>query len=196
MHFRRLASFLLGAWLMGSVFMDVVATQNFRSVDLLLADPSLGASAQIREMGPDQARVFLRHHAAEQNRAYFELWERVQLALGLVLFLVLLFGSAPSKLSLGLCVAMFVVVLAARLLLTPEIAKLGRSTDFVLDTTSSPERSRFRTFHGAYSGLELAKLGIGLTLTATLLFRGRRDRKRFSREVDRIDKADNGRVDR
>jgi hypothetical protein len=39
MHFRRFAALLLGVWLAGCVFMDMVATQNFRSVDHLLAAP-------------------------------------------------------------------------------------------------------------------------------------------------------------
>src|SRR5437764_11894389 len=40
MHFRRFAAFLLGIWIGGSAFMDMVATQNFHSVDRLLAAPS------------------------------------------------------------------------------------------------------------------------------------------------------------
>ena len=36
MHFRRFAALVLGVWLAGCVFMDMVATQNFRSVDRLL----------------------------------------------------------------------------------------------------------------------------------------------------------------
>jgi len=40
MHLTRIAALLLGAWLGGCVFMDTVATQNFRSVDRMLAAPT------------------------------------------------------------------------------------------------------------------------------------------------------------
>src|SRR5712692_8460340 len=60
MHFRRLAAFLLGIWLGGSVFMDMVATQNFHSVDRLLAAPSPQVEERIQALGGrDAARAFL-----------------------------------------------------------------------------------------------------------------------------------------
>ena len=61
MHFHRLAALLLGAWLGGSVFMDMVATQNFRSVDRLLSAPPMQVAERIQVLGGhDAARVFLR----------------------------------------------------------------------------------------------------------------------------------------
>ena len=111
MHFRRLASLLVGAWLMGCLFMDLVAIQNFRSVDRLLSAPSAQAASPIRAMGGhDPARAFLRYQVAEQNRWYFENWERMQIALGLVLLLVLLFGSVPDRVALGLTLIMLASV--------------------------------------------------------------------------------------
>ena len=59
--------------------MIMVATQNFRSVDRLLAAPG-GAAAQVVTIGHDQARIFLRYQVSEQNRWYFETWEKIQLA--------------------------------------------------------------------------------------------------------------------
>ena len=97
MHFRRLAA-STGIWLGGSAFMDMVATQNFHSVDRLLAAPSPQAEERIQAMGGhDAARAFLRYQVAEQNRWYFETWECVQIGFGLALFFVLLFGSVPNK---------------------------------------------------------------------------------------------------
>ncbi len=51
--------------------MIMVATQNFRSVDRLLAAPGR-AGAQVETMGHDAARAFLRYQVSEQNRWYFE----------------------------------------------------------------------------------------------------------------------------
>jgi len=73
MHFHRLAALLLGAWLAGCLFMDMVATQNFRSVDRLLATPSPQLAARIPSMGGhNAARMLLLHQVGEQNRWYFE----------------------------------------------------------------------------------------------------------------------------
>src|SRR5258708_27587450 len=174
MHFRRFAALLLGSWLAGCVFMDMVATQNFRSVDRLLAAPTPQIAERIQAMGGrDLARVFLRYQAAELNRAYFDNWERAQIVLGAVLFLVLLFGSPPNRLMLLLTLLMLELVLVMHFYLTPEITRLGRVIDFVSPGTPSPDRARFWTFHGAYSACELVKFGLG-TVLAVLLVGGRR----------------------
>src|SRR5262249_53865574 len=84
MQTRYIACWLLGAWIAGSLFMIMVATQNFRSVDRLLAAPG-DATTQVAKMGHGEARTFLRYQVSEQNRWYFETWEKVQLALGIAL---------------------------------------------------------------------------------------------------------------
>lgn len=174
MHFRRFAALLLGVWLAGCVFMDMVATQNFRSVDRLLAAPPPQIAERIQAMGGhDLARVFLRYQASELNRLYFDNWERAQIVLGMLLFLVLLFGSQPKRLMLLLELLILGLVLVMHFYLTPEITRLGRTIDFVAPGTPSPERARFWTFHGAYSACELVKFGLG-TVLAVLLVRRRR----------------------
>ncbi len=186
MNFRRLAAFVLGVWLAGSVLMDVVAIQNFRSVDRLIAEPGSGAAAQVRLIGHDQTRLLLRRLAAEQNRWYFENWERIQFGIALALGLVLLFGVYPNKLRLLLCLLMFLIVATDRFVLTPVITKLGRALDYLPAFAPSAERVRFVTFHRVYSWLELAKLGLGFFLTGALLLRRRHDRGRFARNADAI----------
>jgi hypothetical protein len=193
MHFRRLAAWLLGAWLAGSMFMDLVATQNFRSVDRLLTAPPAQIAEQIQKLGGhDTARVFLRYQASELNRAYFQNWERGQIALGLTLFLVMLFGAFPNRPMLLLALLMLGIVLLMHFYLTPEITRLGRTIDFIPPAASSPERSRFWKFHGAYSASELVKLGLGLGLTYVLL---RRRRKSEPAQIDVVDKPDHSHVD-
>ncbi|MDQ6700658.1 MAG: hypothetical protein M3Z36_10800 [Acidobacteriota bacterium] len=186
MNFRRLAAFILGVWIAGSVLMDVVAIQNFHSVDRLIAEPG-AAAPQVRAIGHDQVRLLLRRHAAEQNRWYFENWERVQFGIALCLGLVLLFGVDPNKFRLLLCMLMFLIVAADRFILTPEIITLGRAVDYVPAYSPSGERDRFGTFHGIYSSLELAKIGMGFFLTGALLLRRRHDRGRFARNADALE---------
>jgi hypothetical protein len=172
LHFCRLAVLLLGAWLGGCVFMDLVATGNFRSVDRLLAAPSPQAAERIQAMGGrEAARAFLRYQVSEQNRWYFETWECQQIALGAVLFLVLLFGAAADRVTLLLVLLMLAMVLAMRFFLTPEIIRLGRAIDFAAPGRPEPNRTRFWEFHGAYSAGELLKLGLAIVLAARLTLR-------------------------
>src|ERR1700704_4722035 len=102
MNARSVAVWLLGGWIAGSLFMIMVATQNFRSVDRLLAAPG-GAGAQIEKMGRDEARAFLRFQVSEQNRWYFETWEKIQLALGVILLALTL---RQRRISLVIAAAM------------------------------------------------------------------------------------------
>src|SRR2546426_8407192 len=103
MNIRHFACWLVGAWIAGSLFMIMVATQNFRSVDRLLASPGR-AARQVEKMGHDEARTFLRYQVSEQNRWYFETWEKIQLALGLAVLATLLRqGRAPASLVALMC---------------------------------------------------------------------------------------------
>jgi hypothetical protein len=174
MHFRRLACFLLGAWLAGGLFMATVATQNFRSVDRLLARPAVPAARQMQKLGPVAARTLLRYLVSEQNRTYFETWGILEMAIGGLLLMVLLFGSTERAFTLLLAALMLLIVLIQRLVLTPEIVDLGRTIDFVPAARPSPERAHFWVLHSIFSGLELLKWALAFFLTAKLLFRGRR----------------------
>ena len=174
--------------MVGSLFMIMVATQNFRSVDRLLAAPG-SAAAQVEKIGHDQARAFLRYQVSEQNRWYFETWEKIQLALGLALLAASLnlgkrWAIAPAL--------MCVLLLAERFYLTPEIVRLGRLIDFVPQAASSPERDLFWRFHGAYSGVELLKLALGFLLSGRLIF----GRNHAIAHVDVVDEADHRHVNR
>src|SRR5579862_7167469 len=120
-HFRRLACFILGAWLAGGVFMDTVATQNFRSVDRLLVQPAAQAGEQFDKLGRDVARTLLRHQVSEQNRWYFEMWGLAEIGLGAALLMVLLFGSSETNLMLVVPVLMLLIAVAQRFALTPQM---------------------------------------------------------------------------
>src|SRR6266581_2715060 len=161
MKIQHLCCTLLGAWIAGSLFMIMVATQNFRSVDRLLAAPGR-AGAQVETMGPVAARAFLRYQVSEQNRWYFETWEKIQLALGVALLAA---AFRHGRMFPILAALMFALLLAERFYLTPEIIRLGRLIDFVPPAAPSPERATFWRFHGVYSAVELLKLALGFLLS-------------------------------
>jgi hypothetical protein len=167
---QRFATFLIGGWIAGSLFMVMVATQNFHAVDRLLAAPAPEAAQRIETLGGrDAARMFLRYHSSELNRFYFATWERVQIGLGLLLLLMLSRGNLVDRL---LCVFMLAIVLAGRWWLTPEIIQVGRAIDWIPQAASDPQRDYFWKLHSIYSACEVAKQLAGLTLAIRLIKKG------------------------
>jgi len=169
MGLTRISTLLLGAWMGGCVFMDLVATQNFRSVDRLLTSPPATMAERIKAMGGhDTARAFLRYQASELNRQYFTTWEDAQIVLGLLLIVTLVAAGHRDRVTIWLPSLMLVVTLAMHFLLTPQITRLGRAMDFT-PAVQTGTSTQFWVFHGAYSALELIKLGWGVALGIWLM---------------------------
>jgi hypothetical protein len=172
MHRYRIAAFLAGCLIMGSVFMIFVATQNFATVDRVLAEPPHQAAQIFQSLGPDNARLLLRYLAGEENRMFFVSWEWTQIALGLALTAVLLL-AVKSRLLAGLAGAMLIIALFQRFRVTPEMIALGRLVDFG-GGAGSAAYSQFWRLHGLYGVLEVAKLVLLVVVAGMLLFGRRR----------------------
>jgi hypothetical protein len=170
MHIRRLASFLLGAWLLGSLFMILVATHNLSAVDRLLSAPSRPASNLIEILGNTAARTLLRFQASELNRWYFDTWEWTQIGLGVLLVGALLAGSSRRS-TVVLGVSMLLAVVVLHFVLSPQVTRLGRALDFLAANKASPDRAKFWNYHMAYVVIEGIKDVLGLMLLSSLLRR-------------------------
>jgi hypothetical protein len=172
----RWALVVLGAWTMGSICMSLVATQNFYTVDRLLASPSNAAfAAMVQTLGQPAARELLRFLSSELNRLYFQMWNVAQVVLGVTaLWLVSRRSAAAGAKAYGpavkVIVGMLAVVVLMLLYLTPAIVALGRELDFVPRDPAPPGMSRFWVLHAAYTALEMLKLAAGL-LAAVLVAR-------------------------
>ena len=166
--------------------MDTVATQNFRSVDRMLAAPTAQMKERIQALGGhDAARALLRYQASEQNRQYFSTWESTQIGLGLLLFLMLLIAGQRDRVTLWLAALMLGFALLMHFLLTPEITRLGRAMDFAPVGRPSGDSTRFWIFHGVYSALELIKLGWGVALGVWLVLPRKKPRPPAADPVSR-----------
>jgi hypothetical protein len=164
----RWAMLVMGMWIAGSLAMLVVATQNFRTVDRLLAgstNPTF--SSQVKAIGQPAARELLRYLSSELNRLYFRLWNLTQVVLGL-LALWLLWAPGPAARARWGVVAMLVVVALMTFWLQPEITSVGRSLDFVPRDPPPPALGRFWVLHGVYTALELGKLLVGIVVTVLI----------------------------
>lgn len=164
--------FLMGAWMMGSVTMAFVATQNFRAVDRILTAPAdADLQRKLEGLSWEDARMILRHLASEMNRFYFRVWEGTQLILGGLVLMLLITSGRSDALARTLVVMMLAIVVVLIVFLTPQIVTLGRSLDFVSRTPPPPQYARFWRFHITYTLLDLLKLLLGAVVLARLLMR-------------------------
>lgn len=149
---------VLGAWLLGSLMMFVVAPTNFRLIDeLLMGSNNAAFHALVERLGPGEVRELLRYLASELNRTFFLRWNIAQLLLGaLALGLLPRRSAEPWPWRLALAATLLALGLLA--VLTPLITSLGRSLDFVPRTPPPPELARFQALHVAYTALELIKV--------------------------------------
>ena len=158
MH-RRIAAFLLGAWILGSLFMMFVATQNFGTVDRVLAS---APPTVIQAMGSEHARQLLRYMAGQENQLFFVTWEFAQIVLSATLAGLLFFGVG-NRLLATLAGGLFLLTAVQRVWVTPEMISLAGQ----LDTTALA--SRFTGLHAIYGGIEVLKLLIALAIACLLL---------------------------
>ena len=172
MHNQRIASFLLGAWIMGSLFMIYVATQNFQMADSL---STTGGHAILREM------------AGRLNQLFFVKWELAELALGIAIAALAWFGMR-SLLTSALAAVPLALVAVQHFFVTPRMLTLSAQ----LDTAALA--NEFGRLHAMYGISEVVKLVLLFALAAILLPAWRR--RSTSVQVDAVDYAHHSHVDR
>lgn len=160
---RALLIMTLGGWIIGSLLMAFVATQNFRTVDRLLSAPTPEFSRALAPIGHDEARVVLRYLVSELNRLYFSAWGLTQLMLGAAVIIAAI-GLRPLDRTVIVVAATILAIVIVSLLLSQSIVSLGRSLDFVPRAMIALELARFRTLHTIYTALDVLKLALCLWL--------------------------------
>jgi hypothetical protein len=150
---ERWALVALGAWLMGSVAMIVVATKNFHLVDQLLqSSGSVPFRGLLRSLGAVALRDLLRYLSSELNRTYFLLWTSAQLLLALACRLLAPRDRRRTWLTVPLVIA------GVELALTPWITQVGRTLDFVPHEPPPPALATFWTLHVFFTVADVLKL--------------------------------------
>jgi hypothetical protein len=178
---RQWALVAMGAWLAGTVCMSVVATENFYTIDRLLAgSPNTAFRAAVQQLEQGLVRDLLRFLSSELNRLYFQIWNAAQLAIGAAVLRSIApfrLRAAPANRDSGAeadlpaargVVAMLAIVVLMLVWLTPAIVSLGRSLDFVPRDPAPPGMRRFWILHAAYTSLEMIKLLVGVWVTYRL----------------------------
>jgi len=157
--------FCMAIWLAGSVFVAVVATQNFYTIDRLLErSPNEAFRVVVELMENPSARDFLRYLSSELNRLYFQYWNLVQLPLGIIALRLVsrIPGSRHATWGIAtmLCVVLFLMVF-----ITPSMLSIGRSLDLVHQDPPSPSMRTFGLLMATYSALTLVNVVLGVLVT-------------------------------
>jgi hypothetical protein len=147
MHHQRIAAFVLGAWIMGSLFMIFVATQNFQMADAL---------------GNPDTHAALRQMAGRLNQRFFVNWELVELILAIGFAAAAWFGTGRRVLA-GISLAPLAIVAVQRLFITPRMLSLTAQLG------NSAVSDDFAKLHAMYGILEVLKLVLLFALAALLL---------------------------
>src|SRR5688572_14259617 len=155
--------FCMALWLAGTVFIAIVATQNFYTIDRLLTDSPNGVfrhAVDTMTQTPT-VRELLRYLASELNRLYFQYWNLAQLPLG-ILALWLVSKLPNSRHATWEIAAMLGVVLFLMLGVTPSILNVGRSLDFVPPGSVPADTRTFALLHTAYAVFTLINIVLGV----------------------------------
>ena len=168
----RIATVLAAAWLVGSLFLAFVATQNFATVDRVLAAPPTEASRMIGTLGAEDSRLLLRYLAGEENRLYFQDWENAELAL-IAALAALCWWGMKSPLRTALATVALVITAVQHFAITPRLVDEGIAIAF----STAPDRlANFGKLHAVYGVVELLNLGLAVTTVWLLISEGRQRR--------------------
>jgi hypothetical protein len=167
MNRRTALALTLGGWLVGTLFMWFVATQNFATVDRILAAPPAAFQPMTATLDPAQTREVLRYEASELNRLYFDRWGYAQVLLALTA--VALAWTGGRRLRACILVAA-VIAVGLQFYVVPETIRIGRSIDFQPREPETARHAEFWRLHNAYTGLDMLKF-LTIAGCATALLR-------------------------
>src|ERR1019366_6979893 len=130
MHATRIVTFLLGAWIIGTLFTDAVVYINLNLPERAISGAPPEAEKIIEDYTPEQASLLLHYYAAEANQVFLNRWEMVQVALGLLLIPAIVIATERKGLPLILAVFILIIALVQFLTVAPEVAYRSREVAF------------------------------------------------------------------
>jgi len=175
MKVAPLLCLVLGIWLGGSAILGSIVAYNFSGIeDLFTRNPRLMEHAGFSPADVNAKKTSLLWvHASELNRVFFEVWNRVQLALGAVAVVLALAGRV-GRAPIVLLIAATALVAFTHWAFEPRIIELGRQLDFVPRDPPPPMLEEFQRYHGLYFLTEGLRFGLVSVATLLLLLRAMR----------------------
>jgi hypothetical protein len=170
MHNRRLGSFLMGGWLLGTILVWFVTSQNVLTVERILSAPPQQVQKEFDDLGPEVTRQILRFEAHESNRRIVETWDVLKLGLAAALLATAVLTSSRSKIVV-VCAALIMAASATMALyLTPSMNALSSAYDFLPPTVATREREAFQRLDVWHRVLDVLSILLALVVSARLLF--------------------------
>jgi hypothetical protein len=157
----------------GGLLMLWYGARSFGTVEDIMHQSNPAFLLETKPLGPAVTRLVLRYEVAEQNRWMARSWETMQILLGGLFFGYLLFGTMEGKFSLAVMLALLLLTVFQRFVLSPELGLLGRSLDYVPSDIANQERAKFWLLHNSYLAVEAIKFGLGVVLGAIVMSRNR-----------------------
>jgi hypothetical protein len=157
-------------WLMGAILMWFSITQSNMTVERLFGNPPQQVQKEINDMGPDVARQLFRFQASLFERRVRETWEIIQLGLLGALLAISVLTAHRSRIVIAATALMILFVLVQAFYITPLMAGLGRSFDFLPQTAALAERQAFARFLIYYRTLDVMKVLLVMATLSRLLF--------------------------
>jgi hypothetical protein len=186
MRSRRLICVLLGVWLGVSAMLAVQVYESFDAVAGVLKAPPDRAKDMIRELTPVKTSALLRYTAGLENIYTYETWEEIQIVLGILISATLALERHTRVLAVP-TICMVIVVVFEHFKLTPDMAWLSSTIDFVPWTAESQTRDQFWNLHRMYMVLDAMKMLVGLAVTGILVVQQSGRRVRYKKLHDPLE---------
>jgi hypothetical protein len=166
MRIRRVVCFLLGAWIGTSIVLALNVYWTFNSMEEMLKSPPGQWSSGF--LNAERFRISLWYAAGLETANTYEMWEDIQIPLGLLAAALLFLESSTRKLAaVPLLMTGLVIVLHVRI--NPEVAWLHRLFAGTPWWRPSIQRDQFWRLHAVYELVEAVKCVMGIGLTIVLL---------------------------
>jgi hypothetical protein len=180
MHATRIVTFLLGAWIVGTLFVDSIVYMNLRMPAEVISGAPPAAESIVKSYGPEEASLLLGYSAGESNRLFLERWELVEIALGLILLPVIFTATDKKIIPLVLAAFLLILALLQELVVTPELALRSREVAFPPGKANVLLQARLAQMWGLFAATEGVLIVIAGALAAYVAsYKSRRRSAKF-----------------
>ena len=161
MHATRVVTFLLGAWIIGTLFVDSMVYTNLRLPEEAILGAPPAAENIIKDYGPEQAPLLLHYFAGETNQYFLYRWELIELGLGLLLLPCVFAATERKVVPLVMASFLLIVALIQFFVVSPELAYRGREVAFPPGKGNVLLEARLTKMWGMFAGTEGVLVVVG-----------------------------------
>lgn len=169
MHTRRLAAFLLGAWLFGSLLFTYVSMQSIAQVERIIATPPQQLTREIDNMGYDVTRQLLRYQSVETTRHLYPIWGVLEIGMAISFLVAVTLTAHRSRILIVLGGLMLILTGLTHFWLNPSLTATGRAVDFLAPGATSFERTSYENLLIWQRVFEVLKILLGVAVAGRLL---------------------------